>query len=318
MRVAVTGCAGFIGFHLSRKLLELGYQVMGLDILNHYYDVQLKLDRLGILQQNNHFGFHHIDVADADALKKLDAQNVTHIVHLAAQAGVRYSLENPYAYGHSNMMGQLCMLEWARTLPELKHIVYASTSSVYGANAILPFTTDQRTDTPISLYAATKKACEVMAESYFRMYGLAITGLRYFTVYGPWGRPDMALFIFTKKMLNGEEIPVFHNGQMQRNFTYIEDVVDGTIKALFHQPRAHEIYNIGNNRSEELMDYIHILESELGIKARIRFEPLQPGDITATEADISTSMQAFGFAPQTNIQEGIRQFVMWYRDYYKK
>lgn len=317
MQVVVTGCAGFIGFHLSRKLLQMGCRVMGVDILNNYYDVQLKMNRLAILQQEANFSFHKIDVADAEALKAMNAHKATHIVHLAAQAGVRYSLENPYVYGHSNMIGQLCMLEWARSLPKLQHMVYASTSSVYGANTVLPFSTDQRTDTPISLYAATKKACEMMAESYHRMHKLPITGLRYFTVYGPWGRPDMALFIFTDKMLKGEEIPVFHQGQMRRNFTYVDDVVDGTIKALQHKPTQHTLYNIGNSRSEELMDYIKTLEFELNMKANIRFEPMQPGDITATEADISTSTRDFGFEPRTNIQEGIHNFVTWYRDYYK-
>lgn len=318
MQVIVTGCAGFIGFHLSQKLLQLGHRVIGIDVLNNYYDVQLKMNRLSLLKKQEGFSFHKMDVADAEALKTIDAENVTHIVHLAAQAGVRYSLENPYVYGHSNMMGQLCLLEWARHLPKLEHIVYASTSSVYGANTDLPFSTDQRTDTPISLYAATKKACEMMAESYFRMHKLPITGLRYFTVYGPWGRPDMALFIFTDKMLKGEEIPVFHQGQMRRNFTYVDDIVDGTIKALYRKPAEHTLYNIGNSRSEELMDYIRTLESELQMKARIRFEPMQPGDITATEADISTSRRDFGFEPQTNIQEGIKRFVAWYREYYQK
>lgn len=316
MHVVVTGCAGFIGFHLSLRLLKEGHSVVGVDVMNDYYSVQLKEDRLKQLTSHPQFTFHQVDVADAEALAKISSHNVTHIVHLAAQAGVRYSLINPYIYGHSNMMGQLCILEWAKSMPKLEHMVYASTSSVYGALATLPFSIDQRTDSPVSLYAATKKACETLAESYHRMYGLPITGLRYFTVYGPWGRPDMALFVFTDKMLKGEEIAVFHQGKMQRNFTYVDDIVDGTLKALGCKPSAHQLYNIGNSRSEELMDYIHVLEAELGIKARIKFEPLQPGDIPATEADISQSVRDFGFSPKTNIQEGIAHFVKWYRQYH--
>lgn len=316
MRVVVTGCAGFIGFHLSKRLLDQGHTVLGVDVLNDYYSVKLKEDRLRQLQATRDFQFYKADVADREALQSIETKDVTHFVHLAAQAGVRYSLVNPYIYGHSNMMGQICVLEWARAMPKLEHMVYASTSSVYGALATLPFSVDQRTDSPVSLYAATKKACEVMAESYNRMYGMPITGLRYFTVYGPWGRPDMALFTFTDKILKGEEISVFNKGKMRRNFTYVDDVVEGTIQALGLSPQAHKLYNIGNKRSEELMDYIHVLEAELGVQAKIRFEPMQPGDIESTEADISQSIKEFNFNPKTDIQEGVRNFVSWYRSYY--
>lgn len=317
MHIVVTGCAGFIGFHVCKRLLDEGYTVSGIDNLNDYYSVQLKKARLTQLEEKPNFSFYYADIGNPDAIKGMHLKGVTHIIHLAAQAGVRYSIENPYVYGHSNLMGHLCMLEFARAQGSLEHMVYASTSSVYGANDTLPFSLDQRTDTPVSLYSATKKACEVMSESYQRMYGIPFTGLRYFTVYGPWGRPDMALFKFTKAMLASEEIPVFNHGRMRRNFTYIDDVVDGTLKALWQKPAGgHQIYNIGNSSSEELMDYIRALETSLNIEAKIKMEPMQLGDIEATEADISVTRRELGFVPKTDITDGVRQFVNWYRSYY--
>ncbi len=318
--IFVTGCAGFIGFHMCRKLLEDGYTVLGVDNMSDYYDVSLKRARLDILLAHKNFTYRKNDISNKEAMTILgqDFNDITHIIHLAAQAGVRYSLINPYTYVQTNVMGQLCMLELARSLPHLKHMIYASTSSVYGANEKMPFSITDRTDTPISLYAATKKSCEVMSESYARMYQLPLTGLRYFTVYGPWGRPDMALFMFTRAILNDEEIPVFNNGNMQRNFSYIDDIVAGTLHCVL-SPRdngTHKLYNIGNNKSETLMDYIQTLEMVVGKKAKIRFEPMQNGDVKETIADISETIADFAFAPQTDIKDGVPNFVNWYRQYY--
>jgi len=324
--IFVTGCAGFIGFHMCEKLLKIGYSVLGIDNLSDYYDVSLKQARLDMLKEYPNFTFRKIDIADKDSMTILGHgfPSITHIIHLAAQAGVRYSLINPYIYVQTNLMGQLCILELAKTLPNLKHMMYASTSSVYGANQKTPFSISDRTDTPVSLYAASKKGCELMSESYARMFNLPITGLRYFTVYGPWGRPDMALFMFTKAILNDEEIPVFNNGDMYRNFSYVDDIVNGTIACVLSErapaeraPGTHRIYNLGNDKSETLMEYIHIIEETLGRKAKIRFEPMQNGDVRGTIADISETITDYGFAPKTNIHEGVPNFIKWYRDYYR-
>ena len=319
--IFVTGCAGFIGFHMCKRLLESGHAVLGIDNISDYYDASLKQARLDMLKEYPNFTFRKVDVADKDAMTILghDFPGITHIIHLAAQAGVRYSLINPYIYITTNVMGQLCVLELARILPNLKHIMYASTSSVYGANEKMPFSVNDRTDTPVSLYAASKKGCELMSESYARMFKLPITGMRYFTVYGPWGRPDMALFMFTKAILNDEEIPVFNNGDMYRNFSYVDDIVSGTIACVMsdREPGTHKIYNLGNDKSQTLMEYIQMIESTLGKKAKIRFEPMQKGDVRGTIADISETITDYGFAPKTNISEGVPNFIKWYRDYYR-
>lgn len=319
--ILVTGCAGFIGFHMCKKLLETGHHVLGIDNMSDYYDVSLKQARLNMLQKLPNFTFRKIDVSDKDSTIILshDFPNITHIIHLAAQAGVRYSLVNPHIYIQTNVMGQLCILELAKNLPNLKHMMYASTSSVYGANEKMPFSINDRTDNPVSLYAASKKGCELMSESYARMFQLPLTGIRYFTVYGPWGRPDMALFMFTKAILNDEEIPVFNNGDMYRNFSYVDDIVNGTVACVMSEraPGTHKIYNLGNNKSETLMEYIQTIEETLGKKAKIRFEPMQKGDVKGTIADISETMADFGFIPKTNISEGVPNFIKWYRDYYR-
>ena len=324
MFVLITGVAGFIGFHLAETLLDQGRRVVGVDNLNDYYDPELKNERLARLKGRNGFVFHKLDVSDRVKIEALAAeyQDLTGIVHLAAQAGVRYSLVNPYAYTQANVEAHLVLLEAARRLPVLKHFVYASSSSVYGANTNLPFSVDDRTDNPVSLYGATKKTMEVMSESYARMWGLPLTGLRFFTVYGPWGRPDMAAFIFLKKILAGEAVPVFNNGDMQRDFTYVDDIVAGVIACLDRPPGttddmpSHRIYNIGNNKSESLMRFISIIEETLGIKAEIEFLPMQPGDVQATYADIEATTRDFGFVPSTPIDVGLPKLIEWYRDYY--
>ena len=324
MSVLITGAAGFIGFHLAEKLLEQGRSVVGVDNLNDYYDPTLKNDRLLALKEKDGFVFHKLDISDRGKIETLvsENQNITEIVHLAAQAGVRYSLVNPYAYTQSNVEAHLILLEAARQLPALKHFVYASSSSVYGANTQLPFCVDDRTDNPVSLYGATKKTMEVMSEAYARMWCLPLTGLRFFTVYGPWGRPDMAAFIFLKNILSGEPIPVFNDGDMQRDFTYIDDIVAGVIACLNKPPilngnaPLHRIYNIGNNHSEPLMRFIAVIEETVGIRAEIEFLPLQPGDVKSTYADISGATRDFGFIPSTPIDEGLPKLITWYREYY--
>jgi UDP-glucuronate 4-epimerase len=320
MTILVTGAAGFIGSTLCKQLLKRGDAVVGVDNLNHYYDVKLKEDRLAQLQDNPNFYFYKGDIQDRVFMNHVAKAHadITGVVHLAAQAGVRYSLKDPYAYIDANVMGTLVLFETARQWVELKHMVYASSSSVYGANTKLPFAVQDPTDTPISLYAATKKTCELMGYTYSHLYKLPITGLRYFTVYGPWGRPDMSAFIFTKAIVEGKEMPVFNQGQMRRNFTYVDDIVAGTMSCLDRPALtpSHRVYNIGNNKSEDLMDYIHALEDLLGKKANIRFEPLQQGDVKETIADISDTTRDFGFLPKTHIQEGLKHFVEWYRKYY--
>jgi UDP-glucuronate 4-epimerase len=322
MTVLVTGVAGFIGLHVAQALLERGERVIGVDNLNDYYEVSLKQARLDNLKNRSGFAFHRLDIADRDAVEALfeRERDIDRIVHLAAQAGVRYSLINPYAYLRCNVDGHVVLLEASRTLPRLDHFVYASSSSVYGANTKLPFAVEDRTDNPVSLYAATKKAMEAISHSYTHIYHLPLTGLRFFTVYGPWGRPDMAAFIFTRKILAGEPIPVFNHGEMRRDFTYIDDIVAGVVACVDRPPAAGEsvsrLYNIGNHRSEALMDFIGTLEKALGRKAVIEFLPMQPGDVKETYADIEATRRDFGFEPTTTIAEGIPRLVSWYRDYY--
>jgi UDP-glucuronate 4-epimerase len=322
MSYLVTGAAGFIGFHVCQRLLERGETVIGVDNINDYYDPTLKEARLSRLTDKPGFRFHRADIADHTAVEDLAGRHpeISHIIHLAAQAGVRYSLVNPYAYTHSNIDGQIAMLEMARHLPRCEHFVYASSSSVYGANRKLPFAVEDRVDNPVSLYAATKKACELMAHSYSHLYAIPTTGLRFFTVYGPWGRPDMSAFLFVKAILAGKPISVFNHGDMRRDFTYIDDIVTGVVAVSDHIPSGdgppYRVYNIGNHRSEPLMRMISIIEESLGKKAEIVFEPMQPGDVKETFADIEALRRDVGFEPSTAIDEGIPRFVRWYREFY--
>ncbi len=323
MAYLVTGAAGFIGMHTCRKLLERGESVVGVDVVNDYYDPALKEARLKVLGGYPMFSFHRADVADRGDMEKIAAAHpdVTRIIHLAAQAGVRYSLENPYAYTHSNIDGQMVMLEFARHLNRCDHFVYASSSSVYGSNEKLPFSVEDRVDHPISLYAATKKAGELMAHCYSHLYRIPSTGLRFFTVYGPWGRPDMAAFLFVRAMLEGKPIKVFNHGDMRRDFTYVDDIVEGIVAVAEKQPAGPgvpaKVYNIGNHRSEPLVRFISVIEEALGIKAEIVYEPMQAGDVKETFADIEPLRKDLGFHPKTTIDEGIPRFVRWYRDFYK-
>lgn len=326
--ILVTGIAGFIGFHVAKQLLEDGHKVMGIDNINDYYDPTLKMARLKHLQDN--YGplltFHKINIEDREAVEKAwksATPKITHVVHLAAQAGVRYSLINPYAYINSNVMGHLVLLEQARHQKDFEHFVYASSSSVYGANEKMPFSERDPVNQPMALYAATKRCDELMSYSYSHLYDLPTTGLRFFTVYGPWGRPDMALFIFTKNILAGEALPVFNNGNMKRDFTYIEDIKNGVIAALKKAPQREgktppqEVYNLGNNKSEQLTKYIEIIEENLGKKANIDLRPMQPGDVPESFSDVDKAKENLGFAPKTNIETGIKNFIAWYKDYYK-
>lgn len=319
--ILVTGAAGFIGFHVSEALLARGDRVLGVDNLNDYYEVSLKEARLARLETRKDFVFRKADISDRAAMLGLAAEypDITGIIHLAAQAGVRHSLVNPYAYVQSNVMGQVVMSELARACPKLRHFVYASSSSVYGGNTKMPFAVEDPVNEPNSLYAATKRADELIGYTYAHLYRLPSTGLRFFTVYGPWGRPDMALFIFTRAILAGEPIRVFNHGEMWRDFTYIDDIVNGVLRALDHIPQAsppHALYNLGNHRSEKLTEFIAVLEAALGRKAELRLEPLQPGDVPTTYADIETSCRDLGFEPTTPIQEGIPRFVRWFRAHY--
>ena len=322
MTVLVTGAAGFIGMHVSLALMARGETVVGIDNLNDYYDVALKEARLARLTSHNAFSFVRGDIGDAATLAEA-GQDVDRIVHLAAQAGVRYSLENPGAYIQANIVGHMNVIELARAKgDDLKHLVYASSSSVYGGNTKLPFSVEDQVDTPVSLYAATKKADELMSYSYSSTYGLPQTGLRFFTVYGPWGRPDMSLYIFTRKILAGDPIPVFNHGEMQRDFTYIDDIVAGVLAALDNPPPRdgagvpHQVYNLGNHRSEPLMRFIGLIEDALGETAEIDFQPMQPGDVPATYADIEASRRDLGFEPRVPIDAGIPRFVEWYREFH--
>jgi len=334
LKILVTGAAGFIGFHLAKKLCESDWNVIGLDNLNNYYDVKLKNDRLNILLPYSNFKFHKLDLVDRGSIKKIfEEQKFDYVVNLAAQAGVRYSLENPYAYVDSNISGFLNILEGCRHNP-IKHLIYASSSSVYGANTKMPFSVHDNVDHPVSLYAATKKANELMAHTYSNLYKIPTTGLRFFTVYGPWGRPDMALFIFTKRIAEGKPIDVYNNGKMRRDFTYIDDIVDGIIKLIPTIPEPnpnwngnnpdsassfapYKLYNIGNNQPVELLRFIEVIEDKLGKKAIKNFMPIQPGDVPATYADVDDLINAVGFKPNTPIEEGIAKFIEWYKDYYK-
>jgi len=314
--VLVTGAAGFIGFHLSRRLLDTGENVIGIDNMNKYYDVSLKRSRLEILKSYKKFTFYQEDIQALPALKNIFIEHRPDIIcNLAAQAGVRYSLKDPFSYQKSNLEGFLNLLELGREF-KVKNLVYASSSSVYGNNKKVPFSVDDRVDTPVSLYAATKKANELMAHAYSHLYRIPCTGLRFFTVYGPWGRPDMALFLFTDAILKGRPINVYNYGDMKRDFTYIDDIVDGTIKAL-KRPVPYAVFNLGNSNTVGLMDFIGILEEELGQTAEKNMMPIQPGDVPATSADIGSSRELLGFNPKTPVKDGIRNFVAWYKDYYK-
>ena len=323
MTVLVTGAAGFIGYHVAEALLARGEQVIGVDNVNDYYDVRLKEARLERLAGRNGFSFQRIDLADYDAMSALmkDARDVRRIVHLAAQAGVRYSIENPFAYVQANLVGHMTVLEIARHQPDFEHLVYASSSSVYGGNTKLPFSVDDPTDTPVSLYAATKKADELMSHCYSHLYRIPQTGLRFFTVYGPWGRPDMAMYIFCKAITAGKPIPVFNHGDMRRDFTYVDDIVSGVLASLDNPPVVTEdttpcrVYNIGNHRSEPLMRMIGLIEEALGMKAEIDFQPMQPGDVKESFADIDAICNDTGFAPTTPIDIGVPKFVEWFKAY---
>lgn len=332
--ILVTGAAGFIGFHLSKKLCRLGYSVTGIDNLNDYYDVGLKLSRLDQLKQLSNFTFQEVDLTDKKGIDGLFQKNNFHfVVNLAAQAGVRYSLTNPYAYLESNLHGFLNILEACR-YAKTKHLVYASSSSVYGANKKMPFSVHHNVDHPISMYAASKKSNELMAHTYSALYNLPTTGLRFFTVYGPYGRPDMALFIFTKAILEGKPIDVYNHGKMKRDFTYIDDIVEGIVRLIPNVPQGdaswsgnipdaassfapYRLYNIGNNKPVELMRFIEIIEEKLGKKAVKNLLPLQEGDVPETYADVDDLMRDVDFKPATPIEVGIGKFIEWYVDYYK-
>ncbi|MGZ3651515.1 MAG: NAD-dependent epimerase [Bdellovibrionota bacterium] len=334
MKVLLTGAAGFIGFHTAKRLLARGDSVVGLDNLNDYYDVNLKKARLSQLQSQSGFSFHQLDVADKAGMEKLFATaSFDRVIHLAAQAGVRYSLENPHAYTESNITGFLNVLEGCRH-KKVEHLVYASSSSVYGANKSIPFSIHDPVDHPLSLYAATKKANELMAHTYSNLFNLPTTGLRFFTVYGPWGRPDMALFLFTKNILAGKPIDVYNRGDMTRDFTFIDDIVEGVVRTVDRVAKPspewsgftpdpatsfapYRIYNIGGNDPVKLLDYIAAIESGVGKKAQMNLMEMQPGDVPATSANVEDLARDMGFKPATPVLEGVKKFVEWYRGYYK-
>ncbi|MBE9129700.1 MULTISPECIES: NAD-dependent epimerase [unclassified Coleofasciculus] len=331
VKVLVTGAAGFIGYHLSQRLLAQGDTVIGLDNLNAYYEVSLKQDRLAQIENEPGFSFYKLDLADRDGMAQLFAEESFEIVvHLAAQAGVRYSLKNPHAYVDSNLVGFMNILEGCRH-SDIKHLVFASSSSVYGANTKVPFSVEDNVDRPVSLYAATKKANELMGHAYSHLYNIPMTGLRFFTVYGPWYRPDMALFLFTQAILAGQPINVFNYGRMQRDFTYVDDVVEGVMRVMEKIPQPGEsenlspgqkksapykLYNIGNNQPVELLRLIEVLENCLGKTAVKNMLPMQPGDVPTTYADVNDLMRDVGFRPNTPIEVGVERFVNWYRSYY--
>ena len=333
-KVLVTGAAGFIGFHLSERLTKLGDEVIGLDNLNDYYDVNLKIDRLRQIEGRGNFRFLRLDLADRDSMSELfSRERFDVVVNLAAQAGVRYSLINPHAYIENNISGFLNILEGCRR-HQVKHLVFASSSSVYGANTKMPFSVHQNVDHPVSLYGATKKANELMAHAYSGLFKIPCTGLRFFTVYGPWGRPDMVLFLFTKAILNGKPIDVFNYGRMRRDFTYIDDIIEGVVRVMDRIPEPnpqwdgdrpdpasgsgpYKLYNIGNNNPVELMRFIEVLENCLGKKAEKQLLPMQAGDVPATFADVDDLMKDVGFKPSTPIEIGVQRFVEWYRAYYR-
>ncbi|MFP3521821.1 NAD-dependent epimerase [Pantoea sp. SIMBA_072] len=334
MNFLVTGAAGFIGFHVSQRLLAAGHQVVGIDNLNDYYDVNLKHARLNLIKADPGFTFIEMDLADSDAMASLfDQQKFQRVIHLGAQAGVRYSIENPHAYADSNLTGHLNILEGCRH-HKIEHLLYASSSSVYGLNRKMPFSTEDSVDHPVSLYAATKKANELMSHTYSHLYQLPTTGLRFFTVYGPWGRPDMALFKFTRAMIAGEAIDVYNQGQMKRDFTYIDDIAEAIVRLQDVIPQQddnwtvetgspatssapYRVYNIGNSQPVTLMNYIEAIEKALGITAKKNLMPMQPGDVLETSADTEALFKAIGFKPQTGVEEGVKNFVDWYRDFYR-
>lgn len=334
MNFLVTGAAGFIGFHVSQRLLAAGHQVVGIDNLNDYYDVNLKRARLDLINAEPGFTFIERDLADRDAIASLFGQyNFQRVIHLGAQAGVRYSIENPHAYADSNLTGHLNILEGCRH-HKIEHLLYASSSSVYGLNRKMPFSTDDSVDHPVSLYAATKKANELMSHTYSHLYQLPTTGLRFFTVYGPWGRPDMALFKFTRAMIAGEAIDVYNQGQMKRDFTYIDDIAEAIVRLQDVIPQQDDhwtvesgspatssapycVYNIGNSQPVTLMSYIEAIEKALGMTAKKNLMPMQPGDVLETSADTEALFKAIGFKPQTSVEEGVKRFVDWYRDFYR-
>ncbi|MEF3108390.1 NAD-dependent epimerase [Raoultella sp. WB_B2P2-3] len=333
MKYLVTGAAGFIGFHVTKRLLQDGHQVVGLDNMNDYYDVNLKQSRLDLLQSPL-FSFRKTDLADREGIELIFAtEKFDRVIHLAAQAGVRYSLENPHAYADSNLIGYLNILEGCRH-HKVEHLLYASSSSVYGLNRKMPFSTDDSVDHPVSLYAATKKANELMAHTYSHLYGIPTTGLRFFTVYGPWGRPDMALFKFTKAILEGKSIDVYNYGKMKRDFTYIDDIVEAIIRIQDTIPQLnpawtvengspasssapYRVYNIGNSSPVELMDYITALEEALGMSAEKNMMPIQPGDVLETSAETKALYETIGFKPETRVKKGVKNFVEWFKEYYQ-
>ncbi len=321
--ILVTGVAGFIGFHVARTLLEEGKKVVGLDNLSDYYDVSLKEKRLEMLRVYPEFYFHKADVGDRSQVNEIwDKWKPKEVIHLAAQAGVRYSIENPYTYIQTNVMGHLILLEKARFEKGFKHLVYASTSSVYGLNTKLPFSVEDSTDHPISVYAATKKMDELLSHVYTHLFQVPLTGLRFFTVYGPWGRPDMSAVIFMNKIMKDEEISVFNHGEMARDYTYIDDIVSGIIKALAHPSYddqglpEHKLYNIGNSNLLSLMDFIQLIEEFLGKKAKMKMLPMQLADVKETSADIKESIRDLGYLPKTSTKEGVKKLVEWYKSYY--
>lgn len=334
MKYLVTGAAGFIGFHVAERLLSAGHQVVGIDNLNDYYDVNLKLARLDLLKPHELFTFTQLDLADREGMATLFRDGgFERVIHLGAQAGVRYSIDNPLAYADANLIGHLNILEGCRH-HKIGHLLYASSSSVYGLNRKMPFSTDDSVDHPVSLYAATKKANELMSHTYSHLYGIPTTGLRFFTVYGPWGRPDMALFKFTRAMVAGEEIDVYNNGQMRRDFTYIDDIAEAIVRLQDVIPQTDEswtveqgspatssapyrVYNIGNSNPVTLLAYIEALEKALGITAKKNMLPMQPGDVLETSADTQPLYEVTGFKPQTGVDEGIAKFVSWYRSFYQ-
>jgi UDP-glucuronate 4-epimerase len=331
MNILVTGAAGFIGFHLSKRLLAENYHVIGVDNLNDYYDVRLKNERLKQLENNDKFTFYKVDLADSEGLNEIfERHPISIVINLAAQAGVRYSLTHPHSYVHSNLVGFVNILEACRHY-QVEHLLYASSSSVYGANTKTPFSTQDSVDHPVSIYAATKKANELMAHTYSHLFNIPTTGLRFFTVYGPLGRPDMAYYTFTKDIIEGNPIKVYNNGNMRRDFTYIDDIVEGIVKLLDLPPEPdpnrdldpstshapYKIYNIGNNSPVRLMDFIQTLENLIGKKAKMEFLPMQPGDVKETYADITDLQKAAGFSPATPLEIGLSQFVDWYKKYHK-
>lgn len=334
LKILITGAVGFIGFHLSKKLLDQSCKIIGVDNLNDYYDPKLKESRLDLLEKHEKFLFYNADIKNKTKLDNIfEKHRPTHVVNLAAQAGVRYSIENPYAYVDSNLVGFINILEACRNYP-VEHLLYASSSSVYGGNKVAPFSTNHNVDHPVSLYAATKKSNELMAHTYSHLYGIPTTGLRFFTVYGPYGRPDMAYFSFTENILSGKPIKVFNYGKMERDFTYIDDIAEGVVRLVDKIPIAnkdwnetkddlstsfapYKIYNIGNNNPVPLMRFINALEDALGKKAEKMYMDMQPGDVLRTYADVSDLERDINFKPKTSIEDGLKKFVDWYREYYR-